>query len=261
MLRLAMMVNPPFRYFILALALLFVRTASGQIVNIERQRIVADTTGWLGHAGFSFAGSKNTKSIIALSLNTLIEYKSRNTKDLWLMIADIALISGEGEDFTNSGFGHLRYNRKLSDAIRWEVYTQLQYNSLVKIDRRILAGSGPRFKLTQYEHAKFYFGVAYMFEYQELLAPRLLERNHRLSSYFSFTLNPEEQVSFISTFYAQPLLTDFGDYLLSSESTLVLGITEKLNLSVSFRYLFDKVPPAEVPNSIYAFANTLEVKF
>lgn len=249
------------RWVLLVLGLLVVRPATGQIVNIERQRIVSDSAGWFGQAGFSFSGARNTKSIIALALNSLVEYKSKNAKDLWLLIADISFIQGEGEQFSNAGFGHLRYNRKLSDAVRWEVFSQLQYNSLVKINRRILGGTGPRFKLTPYEKAKFYFGVAYMFEYEQVIDPEVIERNHRLSSYLSFSLNPEEQVSFTSTFYAQPLLRDFRDYRLATESALTLGITEKLDLGIAFRYLFDKAPPAGVPNSIYAFANTLEIKF
>jgi len=256
-----MYLRPLFRLSLVVLGLMAVRPAAGQIVNVERQRIVSDSAGWFGQAGFSFAGAKNTKSIVSLGLNSLVEYKSKNAKDLWLLIADISFIQGEGEQFSNAGFGHLRYNRKLSDAVRWEVFSQLQYNSLVKINRRILGGMGPRFKLTPYENAKFYFGVAYMFEYEEVVDPEVIERNHRASSYLSFSLTPEEQVSFTSTFYAQPLLRDFKDYRLASENSLTLGITEKLSLSINFRYLFDKVPPAGVPQNIYSFANTLEIKF
>ncbi len=233
----------------------------GQIVNIERQRISTDSAGWFGQANVSFAGSKNTKSVLSLSAGTLLEYKSKSDKDLWLLITDLSLISADKEKFTNSGFGHLRYNRKLGSAVRWEVFTQIQYNSLTHIGRRIIAGTGPRFKLTQFEDARFYLGMAYMYEYEENTEPVVFLRDHRMSSYFSFTLTPEEEVTFASTIYVQPKLKDAKDYRLSSETSLVLAITKKLNLTTSFRYSYDAFPPAGVPNSIYSFSNALEVEF
>lgn len=245
------------------LVLLAVSTASAnaQIVNIERQRIATDTTGWFGNAIANFAGAKSTKSILAVSSTTLLEYKSKSTKDLWLLITELSLIKSGSEKFSNSGFGHLRYNRKLGNAIRWEVFTQIQYNSLTKIDKRILAGTGPRFKLTPYETAKFYFGIAYMFEYEELLDPLVYHKDHRASSYFSFTLAPTENVSLMSTLYVQPLLKDARDYRISNESTLVLAITKKLNLNATFKYAFDSRPPAGVPTNTYSFSNGIELEF
>lgn len=233
----------------------------GQIVNIERQRIANDSSGWFGSAHLSFAGSKNTKETLAFSAGTLIEYKSKSTKDLWLLISDLSLITGNQEKFSNAGFGHLRYNRKIGGSIRWEVFTQIQYNSLVKVDRRILFGTGPRFKLTQLDNAKFYLGIAYMYEEEDLVEPIVVQKNNRMSSYFSFTLLPEDEVTFTSTIYVQPLLKDAGDYRLSNETSLILGITEKLNLSMTFRYGYDSRPPEGVPKSVYSFSNALEVEF
>jgi hypothetical protein len=137
----------------------------GQVVNIERRRIATDTTGWFGSANMSFAGSKTTKSILSLFAGGLLEYKSKSNKDLWLLISEFSLISGDKEKFSNAGFGHLRYNRKLNETFRWEFFGQIQYNGLTKIDTRALGGTGVRIKLTQYEQAKFYLGIAWMYEY------------------------------------------------------------------------------------------------
>ncbi len=233
----------------------------GQIVNIERQRISTDSAGWFGSASISFAGSKNTKETAALFTSTLLEYKSKSTKDLWLLISNLSLITGNQEKFTNAGFGHLRYNRKLGEAVRWEAFGQIQYNSLTKVDRRILLGTGPRFKLTQLDKAKFYLGVAYMYEMEDLIEPVISHNDQRISSYFSFTLLPEDEVTFTSTIYVQPLIKAPSDYRLSSETSLTLGVTKKLNLSMSLRYGYDAFPPEGVPRSTYSFANSIEVEF
>jgi hypothetical protein len=100
-----------------------------------------------------------------------------------------------------------------------------------------------------------------MYEYEELLNPVVYHKDHRMSSYFSFSLRPEETVSFVSTIYVQPLLKSPSDYRLSSETTLSLGITEKLSLTSSFKYSYDAVPPAGVPTSVYYFSNGLSVEF
>ncbi len=236
-------------------------TAKGQVVNIERKRISADTTGFLGEGYLNFSGAKTTKEILSLGAGILLEYKSKSTNDLWLFISDINLVSGEKEKFTNNGFGHLRYNRKIGKAIRWELFTQVQYNSLTKINTRALAGTGLRFKMTQYEKARFYLGVSVMYEYEELIEPRIFHHDQRLSSYLSFTLMPEETVSFSSTTYVQPLIKDFADYRIHTENTLDLDITKRLSFIATVKYSFDTRPPEGVPLSTYSFSNGIKIKF
>ncbi len=236
-------------------------SALAQIVNIERKRISADSTGFLGEGYLNFSGSKTTKSALALSTGILLEYKSKSTNDLWLFISDFSLIKGEKENFSNNGFGHLRYNKKLGKAIRWEIFTQLQYNSLTKIDKRALLGTGLRFKMTQYEKARFYLGVGVMYEYEELLDPRLIQHDQRSTNYLSFTLMPEETVSFSSTTYVQPLIKDLRDYRIYTENTLDLDITKKLTFIATVKYGYDTRPPEGVPTSTYSFANGIKILF
>lgn len=241
--------------------LLMGSSVHGQIVNIEKKRIADDSTGWFGTANVNFSGSRSTKSYLAFSTGTLLEYKSKSNKDLWLFITDLNIISAEQEKFQNSGFGHLRYNHKFGKSVRWEVFTQIQYNALTKIQRRIIGGTGPRFKLTQFDRARFYLGTAYMYEYEEDTEPRLFHHDSRLSSYFTFTLSPEETVSFTSTTYGQPLLADWRDFRVSNETSLSLEITKKLTFNSTFKYAFDSRPPDGVPRNIYSFSNGLELTF
>ena len=240
---------------------LFQQSMYGQIVNIERKRISADSTGFLGEGYLNFSGAKTTKEILSLGTGILLEYKSKSTNDLWLFISDLNLVNGEKQKFTNNGFGHLRYNRKIGKAIRWELFTQIQYNSLTKIDKRALAGTGLRFKMTQYEKARFYLGIAVMYEYEELLEPRIIYHDQRISNYLSFTLLPEEAVSFASTTYVQPLIKDFNDYRIHTENTLDLDITKKLSFIATVKYSYDTRPPEGVPLSTYSFANGLKITF
>ena len=132
-----------YRVLTFGLSLLLATTVSGQIVNIEKKRIADDSTGWFGSANINFSGSRSTKSYLAFYAGTLLEYKSKSNKDLWLFITDLSVISAEQEKFSNSGFGHLRYNHKFGKSVRWEVFTQLQYNALTKIQRRAMLAGRP----------------------------------------------------------------------------------------------------------------------
>lgn len=240
-------------------------SAGAQIVNIEKKRIPTDTSGWFGSVEFNFAGSKTTKSALSLFAGGTLEYKAHNDKDFWLFDTRYNLVSGDQEKFSNTGYGYLLYNRKFApnSPFRFEAFSMVQYNDLTKVAARANWGAGIRIKLTPetYKHAKFYFGAAYLYEYEELTEPHDYTNEQRVSSYFTFTLTPEEDVSFISTTYVQPKITDMGDYRFSNETTLSLGITKKLVLNTTFSYNFDKVPPIGVPNSTYYFLNGLEINF
>lgn len=235
-------------------------SAYAQIVNVERERIAStDSVGWFGDAGINFTTSRNTVSYLTLGVNTGLQYKSINS--ILLLLTDFNLVQAGGSDFANNGFAHLRFNTKLSKVIRWEIFSQVQYNNLTNTDLRYIAGTGPRFKLTPYETAKFYWGIAYMFEYEELVKPLVTHRDHRLSSYFTFTLTPVENVSFISTTYVQPLLKDLADYRLLNENVLTLAITGNLSLDIRFQVSYDEEPPEGVPQVIYKSVNGLTYQF
>ena len=205
-----------------AFLMIFSLAGNSQIINIESQRIVTDTTGLSGNAGITLAASKFTKSYAAVSTNGHIQYQT--PKDLWLFIIDYDLVNAGGENFNNSAFGHIRYNRELSDVIRLEIFTQGQFNSVTKIDIRYLNGLGLRLKLSPYERAKFYYGLTYMHEYERLKEPSVTNNDSRLSSYFTFTLRPEETVLFVNTTYIQPRLSDFEDYRFSNDTRLVCSV-------------------------------------
>jgi len=133
--------------FIILVSIIFLPFfLSAQIVNIETQRLQSDTTGWLGTLGSNFLFEKNAVEILNINLNAHVEYKTK--KSLYLFLANYNLLKGSGQTLSDNLFYHLRYNYKITKWLRWEVFTQLQQNSVTGIDLRLLAGTGPRFKLS-----------------------------------------------------------------------------------------------------------------
>jgi hypothetical protein len=231
-----------------------------QVVNIESQRLQSDSTGWLGGADASLAYLNNGKVAIDASASVQIEYKAK--KDLYLILGDYALFKGDGESFNNAAFGHLRYNRKFGKVLRWELFTQLQFNEITRIRKRWLAGTGPRFKILGGAKLKCYAGALYMFEYEEADDEvHTIERNHRNSSYLSFTFLPSEKVILVSTTYFQPLIDQPADYRLMSQETFSVGITDHLALEASWNFLYDSMPVTGVPPRILSFSSGVSFRF
>ena len=167
----------------------------------------------------------------------------------------------EGENFTNSGVSHIRYNYLFHERIEWEVFVQGQYNKVSKIDFRGLVGTGPRFKLTSSENYKFYLGTLVMYEQEELSDGSDIQRNLRGSAYLSFRLYPTETISVISTTYYQPRLREISDFRLSNQSSLAIDVFKDLAFTINYYFTYDKTPAEDIPSSQYAFTTGLAYSF
>jgi putative salt-induced outer membrane protein YdiY len=248
------------RYLILTLLLCAANSASAQILNAESLRKVTDTSGFSGSAGLRLALKRNTKDFVVVSSNVHLQYKMNH--NLVLFKNDIEFQKIEGEKLENSGISHLRYNYRFHNRIAWEVFVQAQYNKISLIDFRGLLGTGPRFKLTNSENYKFYLGTLVMYEHEELadgITP--IQRDFRGSSYLSFSLYPFENLSFSSTTYYQPKFSDFEDYRISSQSSLLIKVIENLAFSVNYTFMYDTFPAIGIPNSQYDFTTGIAYSF
>jgi len=170
-----------------------------------------------------------------------------------------------GDAFVDDGFQHIRYNYRLNKLLTWEAFTQLQYNELIQLRLRWLLGTGPRFQLLNKNNSRFFLGMLYMYEYNEERTkengPIQFLRDHRLSSYLSYQFNPTDVLSFAGTIYIQPVLNDFSDIRISSQSTLLFKISSKLQYSTSFSLLYDSDVLEGVQETIYQLTNGLRWNF
>ena len=241
------------------LLLLVAVNITSQVVNIESKRMRSDTTGWSGSAEADFQLSKAVDEIYDLGGKIHFQYKGKNS--LWLFLNEYRLIKGAGTEFVNSGFAHVRYNHKItSEMLRWEVFSQYQYNGALDVGLRILAGSGPRFKIYDSETFRTYAAVLYMFEYQESVDKSIIERNHRTSSYLSFTVDVGK-IELINTTYFQPNMKNLKDYRVSSQSDLLFEIFENLDFKTGFTYRYDTRPFPGVPQVTFYLSNGLVFEF
>ncbi len=237
-------------------------TISAQVVNIEGKRIHTDTTGFAGHIDLGISLEKNVAQFLNFNGNSLIQYKTRNSRHLFLFMADAGLVRTGGVDIINRYLGHVRYNtRFFANWLKWEALMQFQRNPLIDIEARYLYGTGFRFKLSEKSKARFYLGTTYIFEHERGFQDNREEFNHRWSNYFTFSILPNENFTLKSTTYFQPIFTLFSDYRLMEDIRLEFKITKNLTYTTSFEMIYDTRPPAGIPHLIYLLRNGIGYKF
>ena len=241
---------------------IFGHEVHSQVVNIENMRTQTDTTGWLGSLGASFALNKTVEEVFGVNLEAHLQYKSKDTRSLWLIIGDYGFLQGGGQKFISSTFAHTRYNYKINDLLRWEVFLQAQNNLVTKIDWRFLAGTGPRFKIVGTKKIRLYVASLMMYEHEkEITSPSVVHRDLRNSSYISFTFIPSPSVELVSTSFYQPLLKYIKDHRLLNQVALKVHAGKKLSMNMRWNYLYDRFPAADIPHTTYNLTSGFEYDF
>ena len=231
-----------------------------QIVNIEGERYTTDTTGWRGNYNLGFTYGKQAVSYFAFSNTAHVQYKSK--KSLYLILGSVDLLKTKDKQFVNSGFFHFRYNYKIKNWLRWEAFTQIQYNKLNGIYLRYLLGTGPRFKAVQVEKFKTYIGTLYMLEYEINTDKTQKLLQGRFSAYLSFSFRPIKTVEIVSTTYYQPRFDVIKDYRISTDNSLSFKFHKILSFGINFRLNYDSRPPeGAVTNLTYQLENKFKIDF
>ena len=151
------------------------------------QRVRTDTTGWSGKLDATYDIVKNTEYIFNIGLISQLQYKSK--KYLTFLLTDYRLVKAAGTQYINTGYAHLRFDQKILSKLTWEYFVQGQFNQVLDVGFRGLAGTGPRFKLYDSDDFRIYIASLYMYEYEENVAKTIFLRNHRSSSYLTFTID------------------------------------------------------------------------
>ena len=237
--------------FLLLLLLCF--NANAQIVNVESERIHTDSIGWAGSFGGNFSITQNIDKVFSAEAFAHVQYKT--AKNLYLFLGNYSFLKGAQTKYLDNTFYHLRYNRKISDHVRWEIFSQLQTNKITKIDSRFLAGMGPRIKLHKTSIFQIYTGVLFMYEYEkELTDPPIYHNDIRNSTYFTLTYKPVSNFELVSTSFYQPRIDHFKDFRLLNQESANLLITHKLSATLNWNYLYDRFPAEGVPDTNYSFS-------
>lgn len=249
--------------FLLGILIMMSASLSAQVTNVEARRLKNDTLSWYRelNAGIKFVRERG--NIVTLTSDARIQH--RKEKNLYLALAEYNWSGAKGTTLTHNAFLHLRYNRYLPVKwLVWEGFSQLQFNEITRINLRWLLGSGPRFKLYEESKGSIYLGSLYMFEItrENTLDDQYLRLiENRMSSYFSVSIFPADNISLLTTTYYQPRIDKWSDYRLNNISELRFRFNKYLVLSMVYRLTFDSFPAEGAPRYTHNFENRIGVVF
>jgi hypothetical protein len=229
-----------------------------QILNVESQRIMQDSTGWVGKGDFSFNLTSNQEQVFDLASSLHVQYRQK--KNTYILLGGAGMIRAGKNDFDNSGHIHFRFNRDINKWLTWEAFAQGQYNRVLMIEHRELVGTGPRFQIVNTSSSKLYAAALYMFENEMIVEEASSQIRNRISSYVAFNWTVNDHISMSNIMYFQPVVNDFGNHRIMLQSALKFRISEIVGFTVNFNLLNNSNPPPGIKNVVYSIRNGLEIR-
>ena len=151
----------------------------------------------------------------------------------------------------NKGFAHYRHIEQLDDRFAWEGFTQLSSNQFTNLTLRALAGGGARITLGKVtDRQAFFLGLGMFYEREELdsIYPdeAAIENTLRANTYLVMKYQFNAFVSLVSTTYYQPDLSDFSDFRVIEDLSLVSKLNESLSINIGIDIAHDSKPPRDI---------------
>jgi hypothetical protein len=256
--------------FLLLLIIFFkVESSYCQLVNVEKRRQKIEDT-LVGTFGISANILKNTKEVILLNGNLSIDWNIKKTT--LLFYSEFSYNKVNDQILVNDSYQHLRYNHKCNriDFLVFELFAQNQYNMIKLLEHRNIIGSGFRFRLHDSQKFYLYFSPLFMFEREEL-SDGLQSINKKFKGDFytsaGYYATPTLKISHVT--YYQPDISNFMEFRIMSETSLVFKISKKLAFSFDFSISYDSNPPVDykleyplaIPKLFYIAKNGLFLNF
>lgn len=236
-------------------------TCLAQVVNIEKKR-KGNEDGFAGIVGLGFYLIDNGKHISQFKNEIDLQYKKG--PHTFILLNDLSLMTVDNDNLVNSGFQHFRYNYTIKDSSSFtiEAFVQHQYNAAKLLEKRLLAGVGPRIRLINSKKVSCFIGIIGMYEYEQLSdSLRTKTELARLGSYLSFNWDIAENLSFNNITYYQPAFQTFTNYRISTETNLQLKITRSLSFKIGLQTNYDSNPPEKIQKLFYYWENALSYEF
>lgn len=246
--------------FILIIAILLTQNlfALVSIAPVE----IGEKPGFNGEVALSLETKSGNTDKESYSASTKVTYDNNVSYVTW------AEISGEygeskGTKDTNKAYSHIRYiHTTYFEDLKAEAFAQLQSDEFRLIKSRTLGGAGVRYKLfTLFGKDKGYIGLGAFNESIRYSSHDPDENNVRLNTYFAYTMSINQNSKLSYTFYYQPKVDSFSDYVQSHEAQLKINIYKQLSLQLSVTYDFDSKPPMSVKKEDFTQKTALVFEF
>ncbi len=232
-------------------------------VNTEAMRAQVER-GVNGSLGTAFTLRQGNTELYIIGLNGRLDVFKGKHKGF--VIGKVQFLQSTKDVLVNNGFGHIRYNGFLKTWLIYEVFGQIEYDETRLLNRRLLAGTGVRFKLFKDEKSSIYLGTTPMLENEELNPKKVTTENPsstvvRWSNYFVGQTETKNNVTLGTTFYIQPRVDDWSDLRILSDLSMNVLLNDHISFGVTMTYRYDSEPPVSLKSYDLLLQNSLTVSF
>jgi hypothetical protein len=254
-----------FRFFgavFIALSTLLITDVSAQILNVERARSGADSTGWGGEVGLDLTIEKYNDRVTTAENESALFYTSK--KHNYILLSSLEFVDVDGSSIINSGYVHARstfWNKKRFSP---ELFLQYQYNNNLGLANRRLAGTGIRYRFLSTGRLSGTFSTGFMAEHEEWnpeegenIENTFLKSTSNLALWGSLS----ESASLLLIGYYQARPDRFFEPRATLESQLGVKLSRHITLAVSFVMTNDASPIIDIPKVTYELENSLIFTF
>lgn len=238
--------------------------AKSQIIVVEARQLTDTVRGFSGNVDLNFNFNSNTTNSLSGGLGSEIYYSWKKNRVISMNKYNVLLNVDDAENAAvNQGYQHLRYTYDFNLKLTGALFSQIQTNPVLRINRRILLGGGPRFNVQPYSNNSLMLGTMLMYEYEEELDTAIVHSDIRASIYLFYKIKFSENARANSVTYYQPRLDKLNDYRVSTTFDFSIAINEKINWMIVGNLLYDAFPVFDptIPNLTYSIQNGLNFRF
>jgi len=232
------------------------------ILNVERLQ-PRETHGW--HAGVEGSLDVGRGNDAHTNLLAGVAAGYRWPGDWARVFAGINYKAKGDGSLDNDRYLHVRYNHWWRPRLQSFHFVQLQENHTGVLRERFLLGSGLRLRLWETSPTTFDVGNGVMYEHEDLDAARIeddhpaRERVLRMANLLVLNRRLREGLRFVGVGYVQPRLDAFADARTLADLSLLIAVTDQVDLAVRFQWRHDTRPPGGVLADDFAFTSGFTV--
>lgn len=219
-------------------------------VNTEKYRSPGADGGFSAAVELEGSFKSGNSEEELLTLGSLLDYITGNSRILFILNGEYNL-SGNTK-ISNEALFHTRYIHNAGKGYYPEIFAQVNFDRVRKVEIRELAGANLRKEVYADSLTSWFAAAGVMQEYEKLLPDSTgIERSETLARgnfYITGSYSVDNIRLSLVTYY-QPFLKNFDDYRILIESSVMFGFNSYLAFTFNLNYRYDNIPPPEVKTS------------
>lgn len=162
--------------FFIAFSLFLINALSSQILNIEKYRMMSDTSksfalNGRGSLNVNNRSAEATNPVNLFGYNLALNGLYIPKKHAYILLAQKDYLRINDSPFLNFGFIHGRVNFFRKSKINYELFAQTSHDNFRGLNPRILSGGYVRINLIDNKNTDFIFGFGGFYEFEKWQHP------------------------------------------------------------------------------------------